>query len=225
VRVNERIRAREVRLIDDKGAQVGIVSVTEALRIARERSLDLIEVAPNAQPPVCRIMDYGKHKYEQGKRDREARRKGKGGEVRLLRMKPQIGRHDLDIKIRKLRELLGEGNKVRISVRFRGREMSRPQMGTELMERIARELSDAATVEGPIRQENRLMMMMLAPKPGTRPPREPKPPKGPVAPREAEQPKEDKEKVASHAQQQVEAEAVVEPVRESEDTEDSGEAG
>jgi translation initiation factor IF-3 len=225
VRVNERIRAREVRLIDDKGAQVGIVSVTEALRIARERSLDLIEVAPNAQPPVCRIMDYGKHKYEQGKRDREARRKGKGGEVRLLRMKPQIGRHDLDIKIRKLRELLGEGNKVRISVRFRGREMSRPQMGTELMERIARELSDAATVEGPIRQENRLMMMMLAPKPGTRPPREPKPPKGPVAPRESEQPKEDKEKVASHAQQQVEVEAVVEPVRESEDTEDSGEAG
>jgi translation initiation factor IF-3 len=225
VRVNERIRAREVRLIDDKGAQVGIVSVTEALRIARERSLDLIEVAPNAQPPVCRIMDYGKHKYEQGKRDREARRKGKGGEVRLLRMKPQIGRHDLDIKIRKLRELLGEGNKVRISVRFRGREMSRPQMGTELMERIARELSDAATVEGPIRQENRLMMMMLAPKPGARPPREPKPPKGPVAPRESEQPKEDKEKVASHAQQQVEVEAVVEPVRESEDTEDSGEAG
>lgn len=223
--MNERIRAREVRLIDDKGAQVGIVSVTEALRIARERSLDLIEVAPNAQPPVCRIMDYGKHKYEQGKRDREARRKGKGGEVRLLRMKPQIGRHDLDIKIRKLRELLGEGNKVRISVRFRGREMSRPQMGTELMERIARELSDAATVEGPIRQENRLMMMMLAPKPGTRPPREPKPPKGPVAPRESEQPKEDKEKVASHAQQQVEVEAVVEPVRESEDTEDSGEAG
>ena len=223
--MNERIRAREVRLIDDKGAQVGIVSVTEALRIARERSLDLIEVAPNAQPPVCRIMDYGKHKYEQGKRDREARRKGKGGEVRLLRMKPQIGRHDLDIKIRKLRELLGEGNKVRISVRFRGREMSRPQMGTELMERIARELSDAATVEGPIRQENRLMMMMLAPKPGARPPREPKPPKGPVAPRESEQPKEDKEKVASHAQQQVEVEAVVEPVRESEDTEDSGEAG
>jgi len=225
VRVNERIRAREVRLIDEKGAQLGIVPVPEALRIARERNLDLIEVAPNAQPPVCRIMDYGKHKYEQGKRDREARRKSKGGEVRLLRMRPQIGRHDLDIKLRKLRELLGEGNKVRISLRFRGREMSRPQMGTEVMDTIARELLDAATVEGPIRRENRLMMMMLAPKPGTRPPREPKPPKEPAAPKEAKQATEDKEKVASDAQQQVQVEAVVEPLRESEDTEDSGEAG
>jgi translation initiation factor IF-3 len=225
VRVNERIRAREVRLIDEKGAQVGIVSVPEALRIARERNLDLIEVAPNAQPPVCRIMDYGKHKYEQAKRDRGARRKTKGGEVRLLRMKPQIGRHDLDIKIRKLRELLGEGNKVRISLRFRGREMSRPQMGTELMETIARELSDAAAVEGPIRQENRMMLMMLAPKPGARPPKPPKPPREPAAPKEAAPEKEDKEKVASHAQQQVQVEAVAEPPRESEDTEDSGEAG
>lgn len=223
--MNERIRAREVRLIDEKGAQVGIVSVPEALRIARERNLDLIEVAPNAQPPVCRIMDYGKHKYEQAKRDRGARRKTKGGEVRLLRMKPQIGRHDLDIKIRKLRELLGEGNKVRISLRFRGREMSRPQMGTELMETIARELSDAAAVEGPIRQENRMMLMMLAPKPGARPPKPPKPPREPAAPKEAAPEKEDKEKVASHAQQQVQVEAVAEPPRESEDTEDSGEAG
>jgi hypothetical protein len=140
-------------------------------------------------------------------------------------MKPQIGRHDLDIKIRKLRELLGEGNKVRISLRFRGREMSRPQMGTELMETIARELSDAAAVEGPIRQENRMMLMMLAPKPGARPPKPPKPPREPAAPKEAAPEKEDKEKVASHAQQQVQVEAVAEPPRESEDTEDSGEAG
>jgi translation initiation factor IF-3 len=216
--VNERIRAREVRLIDENGVQLGIVAVPEALRIARERNLDLIEVAPAAQPPVCRIMDHGKHKYELAKKDREGRRKSKAGEVRLLRMKPQIGRHDLDIKIRKLRELLAEGNKVRMSVRFRGREMSRPQMGTDLMNTIARELADAATVEGPVRQENRMMTMMLAPKPTAKPPKEPREPKAPKEPKE-------KEKVAPHAQEQVQAEPIAEPLRQSEDAEDSGEAG
>ncbi len=230
--MNERIRAREVRLIDDKGAQLGIVAVSEALRIARERNLDLIEVAPNAQPPVCRIMDFGKHKYEQHKRERETRRKTKAGEVRLLRMKPQISRHDLDIKVRKLRELLGEGNKVRISLRFRGREMSRPEMGTGLMETIAQELSDAAMVEGPVRQENRMMTMMLAPKPGARPPKEPRAPKEPKAPSESKAPtvpqapvQEKKEEIAPHAQEQVQAAPVAQPRRQSEDTEDSGEAG
>jgi translation initiation factor IF-3 len=217
VRVNERIRAREVRLIDENGVQLGIVAVPEALRIAGERNLDLIEVAPGAQPPVCRIMDYGKHKYESAKRDREGRRKTKVGEVRLLRMKPQISRHDLDIKIRKLKELLGEGNKVRISLRFRGREMSRPEMGAGLMATIAKDLAEVAMVEGPVRRENRMMTMMLAPRPVTRPPKEPR------------EPKEKKEKVAPHAQQQVQAEPIAEPIaeprRQSEDAEDSGEAG
>ncbi len=215
VRVNERIRAREVRLIDENGMQLGIVPVPEALRVARERNLDLIEVAPGAQPPVCRIMDYGKHKYELAKKDREGRRKSKVGEVRLLRMKPQISPHDLGIKIRKLKELLGEGNKVRVSLRFRGREMSRPQMGTDLMNTIAKNLTDVATVEGSVRQENRIMTMMLAPKPAAKPPKEPKP----------KEPKEEKEKVAPHAQEQVHAEPVAEPRRQSEDAEDSGEAG
>ena len=229
VRVNERIRAREVRLIDEKGAQLGIVAVSEALRIARERNLDLIEVAPNAQPPVCRIMDFGKHKYEQGRRERESRKKTKAGEVRLLRLKPQIGRHDLDIKVRKLRELLEEGNKVRISVRFRGREMSRPEMGTGLMEIITRELSDIAMAEGSVRQENRIMTLMLAPKPGSRPPKAPKEPKGPKEPKAPREPEvkdqEEKEKVAPHAQEQVQAEPIAQPLRQSEDAEDSGEAG
>ncbi len=236
--MNERIRAREVRLIDEHGAQLGIVPVPEALRIARERNLDLIEVAPGAQPPVCRIMDFGKHKYESAKRDREGRRKTKSGEVRLLRMKPQIGQHDLEIKVRKLRELLGEGNKVRISLRFRGREMSRPQMGTDLMNKIAALLADAAIVEGPVRQENRMMNMMLAPKPGARPPKEskeskapkappaPKPPEAPGEPKAAEKPQEVKEKVAPDVQEQVKAaEPIAQPRRQSEDTEDSGEAG
>ena len=226
--MNERIRAREVRLIDQNGAQLGIVPVPDALRIARERNLDLIEVAPGAQPPVCRIMDYGKHKYELAKREREGRRKTKGGEVRLLRMRPQIGRHDLDIKVRKLKQLLGEGNKVRISLRFRGREMSRPEMGTGLMERIAAELAEVAQVEGSIRRENRMMTMMLTPKPGAKPPKESKGPKAPkekAKSKEAQEPKEVKEKVASDAQVQIRKEPVAEPLRQGEDTEDSGEAG
>ncbi len=157
-----------MRLIDDKGAQLGIMSASDALRLAEERELDLIEVAPSAQPPVCRIMDYGKHKYQQAKREREARKKSKATEVRLMRMKPQIGPHDLGIKLRKLRELLGEGNKVRVSVRFRGREMSKPELGRNLMQRVASELADIAQVEGFPRQEGRMMSMMVAPKPATR---------------------------------------------------------
>jgi translation initiation factor IF-3 len=211
--VNERIRAREVRLIDENGVQLGVLPIREALRVAQERSLDLIEVAPNAQPPVCRIMDYGKHKYQQAKRGREARKKQKGTEVRLLRMKPQIGIHDLQIKLRKLRELLSEGNKVRISVRFRGREMSRPQLGTELMERIAQELADVAQVEGSPRREGRMMNMLVAPKPGVR-----------AAPQK-------KAKATADGKEQVKQEPTEKPQpveerpRQVEDTEDSGEAG
>ena len=176
-RVNERIRAREVRLIDDTGAQLGVVPVREALRIAGERQLDLIEVAPNASPPVCRIMDFGKHKYQQAKRDREARKRQRSSEVRLLRMRPQIGEHDLMIKLRKLREILMEGDKVRISVRFRGREMSRPELGTKLFDRITEELADIAQSEGVPRREGRMMNMMLAPKASVKP----APAKGPKA--------------------------------------------
>ncbi len=142
--MNERIRAREVRLIDENGAQLGIMATREALRVARERELDLIEVAPNAQPPVCRIMDYGKHKYQQAKREREAHKRSKPTEVRLLRLKPQIGPHDLEIKLRKLRELLGDGNKVRINLRFRGREVSHPELGSRLLNQVAEHLADVA---------------------------------------------------------------------------------
>jgi translation initiation factor IF-3 len=168
VRINERIRAREVRLIDENGAQLGILPFAEALQTARDRGLDLIEVAPNAQPPVCRIMDFGKHQYQLAKRDREAKKKHKATEVRLLRMKPQIGEHDLQIKVRKLRELLQEGNKVRINLRFRGRERAHPEMGTKLFDRIVSDLSDIAQTEGPARFEGRMMNLMIAPKPGAR---------------------------------------------------------
>ncbi len=217
VRVNERIRAREVRLIDENGGQLGVMSAQEALRIAREREYDLIEVAPNAQPPVCRIMDYGKHKYAQAKRERETRRRSRASEVRLLRMKPQISRHDLEVKMRKLRELLGEGSKVRISLRFRGREMSRPELGTELFDRIAQELSDVAHVEGAPRREGRLMSMMLTPKPAARAPKEKAEKAAPDA--------KGQDAKRQDAKEQVQQEQVAERPVEVQDSEDSGEAG
>lgn len=224
VRINERIRAREVRLIDDKGAQLGIMPASDALRIAEERELDLIEVAPSAQPPVCRIMDYGKHKYQQAKREREARKKSKATEVRLMRMKPQIGPHDLGIKLRKLRELLGEGNKVRVSVRFRGREMSKPELGRNLMQRVASELADIAQVEGFPRQEGRMMSMMVAPKPGAKVP-------APRTKQEATKPEATKEEATTHVKEQVKPEPAKDPQpveerpTEVKDAEDGGEAG
>lgn len=213
VRVNERIRVREVRLIDEENNQLGVVPTREALEMARERDLDLVEVAPTAQPPVCRITDYGKHKYQQAKREREARKKHKGTEVRLLRMRPQIGEHDLQIKLRKLRELLGEGNKVRISLRFRGREMSRPEMGTKVLNRMAEELADVAQAEAPPRREGRMMNMMLAPKPGVR--------KAAAASAKAKPQTPE----VKHVEKQVKQEQVAEQRPQNEDPEDSGEAG
>ena len=232
VRVNERIRAREVRLIDENGAQLGVMSAQEALRIAHEREFDLVEVAPNAQPPVCRITDYGKHKYAQAKRERETRRKSRPSEVRLLRMKPQISKHDLDVKVRKLRELLAEGSKVRVSLRFRGREMSRPELGTVLFNRIAQELSDVALVEGAPRREGRMMSMMLTAKPGARAPKEKKEKrekaeaaKGAEKKAETADKAETAEKASSDVKEQVEEEQVAERPLQNEDAEDSGEAG
>ena len=228
VRVNERIRAREVRLIDENGAQLGVMPARDALQVARERNLDLIEVAPKAQPPVCRIMDYGKHKYQQAKRDRQARKKHKGAEVRVLVLRnPQIAQHDLEIKLRKLRELLLEGNKVRINLRLRGRQMSRPELGHTLMKRITLELADAAQMEGMPRREGRVMSMLVAPKPGMRP----------APPKKAEATVDAKEQVSE--KQAEEPRAVEEqPQRvedqprpgeerppQAEDAEDSGEAG
>lgn len=243
--MNERIRAREVRLVDENGAQLGVMPAREALRIARERELDLIEVAPTAQPPVCRIMDYGKHKYLQAKREREAHRHSKGTGVRVLVFRnPRIDPHDLQIKVRKLRELLGEGSKVRINLRLRGRELSHPEMGTKLLERIAEELADIAQTESPPRFEGRMVYTMLAPKPqaraaaqarakapraqaprpvGAARPAEPAPAAEGPRPGLQEPPKT--AQVAADAEKEVEQEQVPQPRREAEDAEDSGEAG
>lgn len=213
--MNERIRAREVRLIDETGAQLGVVPVRDALQIARERELDLIEVAPNADPPVCRIMDYGKHKYQQAKREREARKRQKSTELRVIRMKCQIGDHDLQIKVRKLVELLAEGNKVRVAVRFRGREMSRPEMGTRLLNRISEQLVDVAVAEASPRREGRMMSVLLAPKPGAKP----------AAPQARPPEPEKVGRDTEDAKEQVRQEPVAEQPYKDADAEDGGEAG
>jgi translation initiation factor IF-3 len=181
-RINNRIRAPQVRLIDDEGGQLGIVTLREALAIAEERGLDLMEVAPNAVPPVCRIVDYGKFRYEQTKKDREARKNQKQAELKEVRLKPKTDDHDLEVKAKQARKFLLAGDKVKFTVRFRGREIFHPDIGREMLEQMAEDLRDVATVEQRPLMEGRALSLMLAPsakaaassKP--KPPREPRPP-------------------------------------------------
>jgi len=165
LRVNERIRAREVRLIDENGAQVGIVSFREALETARSRGLDLIEVSPTANPPVCRIMDYGKYKYEMGKRDREAQRKQRMTEIKGIRMRPAIDDHDFDFKCKNALKFLKAGNKVKITVIFRSREFTHPEFAREALNKLAEAAKEegVGTIEKPAAMEGRAMTMILAP--------------------------------------------------------------
>jgi translation initiation factor IF-3 len=163
-RVNERIRVPEVRLVDEEGTQLGVMATREALRLARERELDLIEVSPNSSPPVCRIMDYGKYRYEQRKRDREGVKKTKQAEMRMITSSPRIHDHDFGVKLRLLRKFLSEGSKVRLTIRFRSRELSHPEIGARLLTRFADEASEQCVVErGPV-TEGRMMTMIVAPK-------------------------------------------------------------
>ena len=162
-RINNRIRAPQVRLIDDEGGQLGIVQLREALAIAEERGLDLMEVAPNAVPPVCRIVDYGKFRYEQTKKDREARKNQKQAELKEVRLKPKTDDHDLEVKAKQARKFLLAGDKVKFTVRFRGREIFHPDIGREMLEQMAEELRDVATVEQRPLMEGRALSLMLAP--------------------------------------------------------------
>ncbi|TXL62513.1 translation initiation factor IF-3 [Cerasibacillus terrae] len=161
--VNEKIRAREVRLIDSNGDQLGVKSKKEALEIAKTRNLDLVLVAPNAKPPVCRIMDFGKYRYEQQKKEKEARKKQKVINVKEVRFTPAIGEHDFNTKLRNARKFLSKGDKVKAVVRFRGRAITHKDLGREVLERLADEVKDIATVESKARMEGRNMYMMLAP--------------------------------------------------------------
>jgi len=162
LRLNEQIRVPSVRLVRD-GEQVGVVTIAEAMRIAEEAGLDLVEIAPNADPPVVRVMDYGKFKYEQSKRDREARRGSKQVELREVRMRVKIGKHDRDFKSRTARKLLLGGDKVKVSVMFRAREITHPEVARELLDGFAAELDDVSDIERRPALEGRFMSMTLDP--------------------------------------------------------------
>ncbi|GAA0288483.1 translation initiation factor IF-3 [Gracilibacillus halotolerans] len=166
VNVNENIRAREVRLIDANGDQLGIKSRQEALEIAETRNLDLVLVAPKAKPPVCRIMDYGKYRFEQQKKDKEARKKQKVINVKEVRLSPGIEEHDFNTKLRNARKFLDKGDKVKVSIRFRGRAITHKELGQKVLERFAEACKDIATVEQRAKMEGRSMFMMLAPSTG-----------------------------------------------------------
>jgi translation initiation factor IF-3 len=150
-------------LIDENGTRVGVIPLRDALTLAEERGLDLVEVAPNATPPVCRILDYGKFRYEQTKKEREARKHQKQAELKEVRLKPKTDDHDLDIKAKQARKFLLAGDKVKFTVRFRGREMAHPDIGREMLEQIAEELRDVATVEQRPLMEGRALSLLLAP--------------------------------------------------------------
>ncbi|MFD1850752.1 translation initiation factor IF-3 [Oceanobacillus bengalensis] len=161
--VNEKIRAREVRLIDSNGDQLGVKSRQEALEIAQTRNLDLVMVAPNAKPPVCRIMDFGKFRYEQQKKEKEARKNQKVINIKEVRFTPGIGDHDFETKLKNAKKFLEKGDKLKASVRFRGRAITHKELGQQVLNRLADELKDVATVESRPKMEGRNMFMMFAP--------------------------------------------------------------
>jgi translation initiation factor IF-3 len=165
VRVNERISSRTVRVISSEGNQLGIIPILDALRIAREEGLDLVEVAPNADPPVCRVMDYGKFKYQASKKSQEARKKTKAFQLKEIKVRPHTEEHDLGFKIKALRKFLENKNRVKITVTFRGREMAYLNVGHELLKRIAEEVSDQGGVEQePLQEARNRMSMVIVPK-------------------------------------------------------------
>ena len=162
LRVNEAIRVPQVRVIDDAGSQLGILDTRDALRMADSKGMDLVEVAPNAEPPVCRVMDYGKFIYEKAKKEREARKAQKTVEVKEIRLRPKTGQHDIDFKLRDSRRWLEDGAKVKVRVVFRGREITHPEVAKDMMERIAKDLEDVAIVEQRPHAEGHSLLMILS---------------------------------------------------------------
>ena|SRR5699024_4165895 len=161
--VNEGIRARELRLIDHNGDQLGVKTRVEALEIAARANLDLVLVAPNAKPPVARVMDYGKHRFEMQKREREARKNQKVINLKEVRLSPTIDEHDFDTKLRNGRKFLEKGDKVKASIRFKGRAITHKEIGQKVLDRFAEECKDLATVEAKPRMDGRSMFLVLAP--------------------------------------------------------------
>lgn len=164
LRVNDQIRARQVRLVNGKGEQLGIVAIQDALRKAAEAKLDLVEVAPQARPPVCRMLDYSKYRYEKERQVREQRQHQKHTQLKELRFRPQIDDHDYQTKLRSLTKFLKRGNKVKVTLRFRGREMAHQEFGHQLLQRLQQDISGFAQVERAPFQEGRFLYMTLSPR-------------------------------------------------------------
>jgi translation initiation factor IF-3 len=163
VRINDRIRAREVFLVGAEGEQLGVRPLPEALTQSREQELDLVEVAPNANPPVCRIMDYGRYVYEQEQRRRQSKRKATNVVIKEMKFRPKIDEHDYVTKMKHVVRFLGEGNKVKLTIMFRGREMAHPELGMKILRRVADDVADFAVIESDPRQDGRNMTMVLHP--------------------------------------------------------------
>ena len=164
IRVNERIRAKEVLVIDSNGTKLGVMPTLKALQLAKEQGLDLVEVSPNANPPVCRIMDYGKYKYQQQKKMHEAKKKQKTIEVKTVKVRPRTDEHDLQVRIKQTRKFLEKGNKVKAVVMFRGREQAHLELGEAQLMKIYEAVQDIAEIEKKPKKEGRDMIMILAPK-------------------------------------------------------------
>lgn len=163
-RMNEAIRAKDVRLIDETGQNVGVVSRQDALARATEAGLDLVEISPDADPPVAKILDYGKFKYHEQKKAAEARKRQKIVEIKEIKMRPSIDDHDYDVKMRSMRRFFDEGDKVKITLRFRGRELAHQELGYQLLQRVKTDIETLAKVESEPRLEGRQMVMVLAPR-------------------------------------------------------------
>lgn len=164
MQINEQIRDRELRIVGDDGEQLGIMSSAEALSLAEARNLDLVKIAPQAKPPVCKIMDYGKYRFEQSKREKEARKNQRTVEIKEIRLSLNIDIHDFDTKVAHAQKFLSAGNKVKVSIRFRGRELAHPKIGLSIMEKFAESCAEFSTVEKPAKLEGKQMLMFLASK-------------------------------------------------------------
>jgi translation initiation factor IF-3 len=164
LRVNDRIRISEVRLINENGDQLGVVPIVEAMKKAREAGLDLVEVSPNAKPPVCKLLDYGKYKFELEKKGKESKKKQKAIRLKEIRMQPKIDIHDLQFKTKHIKEFLEGGNKVKVTVRFRGRELAHTELGKAVLDRVLELLEDSYNLDKSPKMEGRFMSMFLSPK-------------------------------------------------------------
>ena len=164
IQINEEIRDKELRVISSDGKQLGIMSSKEALALAEQKNLDLVKIAPQSVPPVCKIMDYGKYRFEQSKREKEAKKNQRVIEIKEIRLSPNIDVHDFDTKVGHARRFLTAGNKIKVSIRFRGREMTHTDLGLTIMAQFAEKCGDIASVEKPAKLEGRQMLMFLAPK-------------------------------------------------------------